>query len=482
MRRLVSHLRGQGIRVWVDNEMLTPGTPIWEHEIERAIKAADAVVALMSPDAKDSEWVRREISLADQYRKRIFPVLVRGDEDSSITLRLITRQFVDLRGNESSGLNDLSSAITPYLEELIAQGDQSQGSEDRIQPGSVRPAAPKAPITRQPAKGPVKERAERQPPMSTDHDPVGATTKRKNRPQLFYIGSILALGIVALGAYLGLSQANRGKQQAFQNATETAYFSEINTIEAANAAANAARATDDALNKLMAEAQATEDDSYNLTAEAQATTDASYYLTADSQATEDAKSYYDPFDDDLGKWFLGDWNKDSWDGVSSLENGALHLNILEVRNGFSQRLTFQGYVAADFDLTVDILSEYYLDSNNGPIDVFCPGIFFREAGGSYYAFYICDQKYKVLYFDGSEWNDIVSLTENTAINPSAWNTLRVVALGSGFELYINGVKIDSFSDSRNLNGQIGLWFQTRTEIGEIPGVIRFDNFILNNLE
>ena len=92
MWRIVRFLRGKGIKVWVDNEKLIPGTPIWEEEVENAIFSAGAVIVVMSPDAKGSEWVRREISYADQYRKRIFPVLVRGDEDSFITLRLLTRQ------------------------------------------------------------------------------------------------------------------------------------------------------------------------------------------------------------------------------------------------------------------------------------------------------------------------------------------------------------------------------------------------------
>ena len=80
MRRIVAFLRGEGINVWVDNEKLIPGTPIWEEEIEKAIKAAGAIVVVMSPDLKKSEWVRREISLAEQNRIRIFPVLVSGDE------------------------------------------------------------------------------------------------------------------------------------------------------------------------------------------------------------------------------------------------------------------------------------------------------------------------------------------------------------------------------------------------------------------
>jgi len=124
MWRTAIFLRKQGVNVWVDNEKLIPGTPIWEEEIEKAIKAAKAVVVVMSPDSKNSEWVRREISLADQYRKHILPILVRGDEDSSITLRLVTRQYVDMRADEEVGLNSLYSALSAYLGEAGAQKNE----------------------------------------------------------------------------------------------------------------------------------------------------------------------------------------------------------------------------------------------------------------------------------------------------------------------------------------------------------------------
>lgn len=131
-QRIVSFLRAQGNRVWLDNEKLIAGTPIWEEEIEKAIKAASAVVVLMSPDSKNSEWVRREISLADYYRKRIFPVLVRGDEDSAITLRLITRQYIDLRQNSDSGVESLGTALSFYLEELEIQKRKTQEEAERL--------------------------------------------------------------------------------------------------------------------------------------------------------------------------------------------------------------------------------------------------------------------------------------------------------------------------------------------------------------
>src|ERR1043165_645941 len=87
-RRIVAELRGRGIHVWVDVENLIPGSPTWEREIERSIRAASGVIVLLSPDSNNSEWVRREISFGEQNAKRIFPILVRGDEDDSIPLRL----------------------------------------------------------------------------------------------------------------------------------------------------------------------------------------------------------------------------------------------------------------------------------------------------------------------------------------------------------------------------------------------------------
>jgi len=132
MRRVVTHLREQGINVWVDHEKLNPGTAIWEAKIEKALTAASAVIVILSPDSKNSKWVRREISFAEQYEKPIFPVLVRGDEDTSIPIRLITNQYVDLRQNEEAGLNSLSRAISSYHGEMPAREGQTQQEVQRL--------------------------------------------------------------------------------------------------------------------------------------------------------------------------------------------------------------------------------------------------------------------------------------------------------------------------------------------------------------
>jgi hypothetical protein len=104
--RLVMHvlrdnLRRLGFNVWIDEEHLTVGTPEWQQAIEEAIEHAGAMVVLLSPGAKASHWVNNEILCAQACRKRIFPVLIAGDNRSAVPLSLKTVQHADMRGRAS---------------------------------------------------------------------------------------------------------------------------------------------------------------------------------------------------------------------------------------------------------------------------------------------------------------------------------------------------------------------------------------------
>ncbi|HXD12016.1 MAG TPA: TIR domain-containing protein [Anaerolineales bacterium] len=113
--KIVAELRGRGVNVWVDTENLVPGSPAWEREIERSIRNAAGIIVLLSPAANNSEWVRREISFTEENDKRIFPVLIHGDENDSIPLRLSSHQRVDLRRNFTQGLDQLADALKDHL-------------------------------------------------------------------------------------------------------------------------------------------------------------------------------------------------------------------------------------------------------------------------------------------------------------------------------------------------------------------------------
>jgi hypothetical protein len=137
-RRLVRGLRERGLNIWVDIENLTPGTPTWEREVEKAIREAMGIIVLLSPESNNSEWVRREISFGEQHRKRIFPVLIEGEDFASTPLRLSNHQRVDLRTKFEAGLDELTGAVKDYIgiKQEIATQSHSVYKEPRI----IKPA------------------------------------------------------------------------------------------------------------------------------------------------------------------------------------------------------------------------------------------------------------------------------------------------------------------------------------------------------
>ena len=62
--------------------------------ITEAIRRSSCVMVIMTPDAEQSEWVEKEILIAQREKKRIFPLLLQGIEFPS----LINVQSVNVSG------------------------------------------------------------------------------------------------------------------------------------------------------------------------------------------------------------------------------------------------------------------------------------------------------------------------------------------------------------------------------------------------
>lgn len=119
MQRLRDDLRAAGFTVWTDDVGLEPGTPSWQRAIEEAIQAARCIVVLLSPEAKQSRWVEIEVSTAEDFGLRVFPVLVRGDDRNAVLFRLRTTQRVDIRHDYQVGVQEqLIPALRRHLQKL----------------------------------------------------------------------------------------------------------------------------------------------------------------------------------------------------------------------------------------------------------------------------------------------------------------------------------------------------------------------------
>ena len=80
--KLGRELGKAGHEIWTEREIL-PGDN-WAKEIDSALRRADAIVAIVSPEALSSEFVSREWQFAlgqEKFQNRLIPVVVKPTED-----------------------------------------------------------------------------------------------------------------------------------------------------------------------------------------------------------------------------------------------------------------------------------------------------------------------------------------------------------------------------------------------------------------
>ena len=92
---IVEEVEQLGHSVWIDREALHGGVN-WAGQIVRAIKAARGLCLMCSERSFASDHVRREVYLADKYKKPMLPVRLDDAEmPEDIEYFLIDRQWID---------------------------------------------------------------------------------------------------------------------------------------------------------------------------------------------------------------------------------------------------------------------------------------------------------------------------------------------------------------------------------------------------
>jgi len=93
---IVDLVEASGRSVWIDKAGMKAGQG-WAGTIVRAIKASEMVCLMCSAASFASDHVRREVYLADKYRKALMPVrLDRAEMPEDIEYFVVDRQWVDL--------------------------------------------------------------------------------------------------------------------------------------------------------------------------------------------------------------------------------------------------------------------------------------------------------------------------------------------------------------------------------------------------
>lgn len=110
MNSIKSRLEQEKIIAWTD-EHLEPGTESWKMTIQEEIENSLLAVVLLSPYAKMSQWVNREISFAQLQEKRVIPLLIHGTPKYSIPFSLSDAHLIDCRSDLTSALESLIITI-----------------------------------------------------------------------------------------------------------------------------------------------------------------------------------------------------------------------------------------------------------------------------------------------------------------------------------------------------------------------------------
>ena len=76
---VIEAAKAQGRSFWIDQKGIGAGQS-WAGEIVRAIRTASGVVVMCSKAAFESDHIKREIYLADRYRKKLTPVFIEQAE------------------------------------------------------------------------------------------------------------------------------------------------------------------------------------------------------------------------------------------------------------------------------------------------------------------------------------------------------------------------------------------------------------------
>jgi predicted nucleotide-binding protein len=147
--RFAEAFRAEGVDVRIDVEFLRPGED-WAQTIGQHLAAADALVVIVSPASRTSDYVQTELAaFAGASRRPIFPIIIEGAEPSDLAPALARYQalVVDSVANIAPAVNLIVERLQGMEPEAALSDEASVRAEqlaDDIAVDRRRPL-PKAP-------------------------------------------------------------------------------------------------------------------------------------------------------------------------------------------------------------------------------------------------------------------------------------------------------------------------------------------------
>src|SRR5215211_5170500 len=117
--QIVSRLKSDGFEVWIDRANIKGGD-LWTVAIVEAIDTAESFVLMLSPSSTASDNVRKEVQLAQDAKRKLFPLLI-----AAVTLppqfryQLAGIQLIDYAGDPESKYRELVEVLQVHRETLF---------------------------------------------------------------------------------------------------------------------------------------------------------------------------------------------------------------------------------------------------------------------------------------------------------------------------------------------------------------------------
>lgn len=104
-------LEKENISSWLDTEKLKIGQD-WRQEIDQAIENCTALIAVMTPEARKSEYVTYEWAFAWGKNRKIFPLMLK---QTQLHPRLESLQYLNFTNNPTRPWDDLIDSIKKLI-------------------------------------------------------------------------------------------------------------------------------------------------------------------------------------------------------------------------------------------------------------------------------------------------------------------------------------------------------------------------------
>ncbi len=207
-RKLATDLRNAGADLWIDQLDIQPGTR-WDDEIETALKSAESILVILSPNAVASNNIMDEISYALENNKKVIPVIFKQCE---VPFRLKRLQYIDFVESYEEGFERLCAVLNlnrqsappviPVIPEVKQNTDYSIHETN-----DIKPAAPFQKKTNPPSTIVTTEKEE----------PTDNIQPQNKKRKWLYIGAGAVVVLIIL--FFLFNKKPDNQQSAMQDAT-----------------------------------------------------------------------------------------------------------------------------------------------------------------------------------------------------------------------------------------------------------------------